>query len=96
MLIAVVGIAFLAFVILTFRTPAPKPDRLLFFLALLGAAAVLGYLFLVRVLDYNPNPARVAAANRLTDNKLIDLTQIVPGVFDLELSAPPRHRWRHR
>lgn len=83
MLIAVVGVAFLAFLILTFRSPAPKPDRLLFFLALLGAGAVLGYLFVIRIFDYNPNPTRVSIANRLTENKLIDLTQVVPGVFDL-------------
>ncbi len=84
MVILIVGLAFLVFMILTFRTPAPKLDRLIFFLLLLASAGILAYLFLVRVLEFNPNPTRVTAANRLTENKFIDLTQVVPGVFDLD------------
>ena len=73
------------FFILTFRSPgAPKLIRLVFFTLLMATSAVVGYVFLVRVLDWNPNPTRVQLANYLTENKMIDLQQVAPGVFDLD------------
>jgi hypothetical protein len=81
--ILVVAIAWLVLLFLTFRTPAPKLDRLVFFVLLLLASGVLAYLFMLRVFDYNPNPAKVSIANRLTQDKFIDLLQIVPGTYDL-------------
>lgn len=83
MIIVVLGIGFLALLFLTFRSPdAPKLDRLLYFLLLLAVAGAMGYFFLINVLHYNPNPAKVRLSQVLTEHKLIDLGEIVPGVFD--------------
>ncbi len=84
MLILVLALTWLVLLFLTFRAPAPKLDRLFFFVLLLGVSGFLAYVFLVNVFGYNPNPTRVNIANRLTQNKFIDLIQIVPGVYDLD------------
>jgi len=78
-------VVFFVLLILTFRAPdAPKLGRLLFFLGLMGVAGFLGFMFAVKVLDYNPNPDKVRLAHLLTENKLIDLAKIAPGIFDLD------------
>lgn len=83
-LVILIAVWFLFF-ILTFRSPgAPKVIRLLFFVLLMAMSAVLGYVFLVRVLDWNPNPTKVNIANYLTENRMIDLQQIAAGVPDLD------------
>jgi hypothetical protein len=45
---------------------------------------ILGYFFLVRVFEFNPNPLRVSGARFLTKDRMIYLGDIVPGVFDLD------------
>jgi hypothetical protein len=82
-IILVVALIWLVLLFLTFRPPAPKPATLGFFLLLLLATGILAYVFLVQVFNFNPNPTRVKIANRLVENKFIDLTQVVPGVYDL-------------
>ncbi len=83
-LVILVAIWFL-FLVLTFRFPgAPRISRLLLFLMWLGVSAVLAYTFAIEVLDWNPNTAKVSIANHLTDDKMIDLQQIAPGVYDLD------------
>jgi len=78
-------VVFFALLILTFRAPAaPRLDRLIFFLLLLAVTGVLGFMFAVKVLEYNPNPDKLRLAHFLTENKLVDLTKIAPGVFDLD------------
>lgn len=84
MIILVLVIVWLALLVLTFRAPAPKLDRLGLFLLLLLVTGLLGYVFLIRVFNFNPNPGRLGLANRLVKNKLIDLTKVVPGVYDLD------------
>jgi hypothetical protein len=78
-------LVWLFLIYLTFRPPdTPKVSRLLFFLLLLATSGALGYFFLVRVYRLNPNPIRVDLARNLTDNRMIYLGDIVPGVFDLD------------
>lgn len=83
MVLAILIVICFVLFILTFRPPTPHVSRLFFFLAFLGVTAVLAYNFAVKVLHWNPNPSRVSLANRLTDNKLVDLAGVAPGVFDL-------------
>lgn len=83
-LLVLVIIWFVLFV-LTFRSPdAPRVGRLVLFILWLAIGAALLFSFLVRVTDYNPNPAKLRIAHYLTDNKLVDLSEIAPGVFDLD------------
>jgi hypothetical protein len=85
-----VGLGFLVLVwlfliYLTFRPPdTPKVSRLFFFLLLLATSGALGYFFLIRVYGLNPNPIRVDLARNLTDDRMIYLGDIVPGLFDLD------------
>jgi hypothetical protein len=67
---------------LTFRPPGtPRLTRLFFFLLLVGVSALLGFMFLVNVLDYDPVPDQWDLANWLTEGKMIDLRDIAPGVY---------------
>jgi hypothetical protein len=77
-------VVFFILLYLTFRPPAPKPGRLVSFLLLLGVTAALGYLFWTKVLGNDPNPYKQALANRLVENKFIDLTQVVPGLRTID------------
>lgn len=77
-----IGVAWLALLFATFRSPsAPALDRLFFFVLLLAASAVLGFLVLVHVFGYDPQPRYVSLAQRLTDDKIIYLGDIVPGLY---------------
>jgi hypothetical protein len=82
-LILVLALAWLVLLFLTFRPPMPRLERLILWVLLLAATGALGYVFLLRVFNYNPNPLRVNLAGRLTENKFIDLLEIVPGAYDL-------------
>jgi hypothetical protein len=62
----------------------PTILQLLSFLGILGVSAALGYLFLVKVLGWNPNPLRVTTARFLTEDKTIYLGDLVPGLYDLD------------
>jgi hypothetical protein len=73
-------IVFFVLLFLTFRHPAPGVGRLLSFLLLLGVTAMLAYLFWTEVLKKDPDPYKQAIANRVVDDKFIDLTQVVPGL----------------
>lgn len=53
------------------------------FLAWLAVSAGLAYLVLVGVFEVNPNPYKISLARRLTDDKVIYLGDIVPGLYDL-------------
>jgi hypothetical protein len=77
-------IAWVFFLFWTFRSPAPKIGQLITFLGLLGVSAVLGFLFLVEVLHWNPNPLKVNLSRFLTENKTVYLGDIVPGLYDLD------------
>ena len=79
-LMLILIIAFFAFLFLTFRPPAPKIDRLIFFVLLLGSGAALAFLFAQKVLDYDPDPDRLRIARWITDNKIVDFNQFVPGM----------------
>jgi len=84
-LFVILIVACFALFVLTFRAPsAPKISRLLFFLAWLGVTAALAFTFMVKVLQYNPNPDKVRLADRLVDGKFINLVALAPGVFDLK------------
>jgi hypothetical protein len=82
-LILVLALAWLVLLFLTFRPPMPRLERLILWVLLLAATGALVYVFLIRVFGYNPNPLRVDLAGRLTENKFIDLLEIVPGAYDL-------------
>jgi hypothetical protein len=82
-LVLLVAIAWLALLVLTFWPPTPRLSKYFFFLLWLAASGVLVYMFMIQVFNYNPNPAKVNIANRLTEDKFIDLLQIVPGAYDL-------------
>jgi hypothetical protein len=79
------GVAWLVLLFATFRSPdAPKVPRLFFFQLLLLVSAILGYYFVVRVFEFNPNPLRVSMARNLTYDKTIYLGDIVAGLYDLD------------
>ncbi|MFN2226110.1 MAG: hypothetical protein ACK2UY_07380 [Anaerolineae bacterium] len=80
MLFLILAVAFLVLFVLIFRAPAPRIDKLIYFLLLLGVTAILGYMFAVHILDFDPDPMRLSLARRLTDNKIVDFTQFVPGL----------------
>jgi hypothetical protein len=85
--ILLLGLAFawMVLAVLTFRPPdTPHLTRLFFFLLWLGTSFALGYFFLVKVFDFNPNPYRVEMARLLTDDKTIYLGDLVPGLYDLD------------
>lgn len=78
------GAAWLVLLWAIFRAPdSPHPDRLLYFLFFVGVSGGLAYLVLINVFDYNPNPTRVSLARSLTQDKMIYLGDIVPGLYDL-------------
>ena len=80
--IILLGVLWFLFLILTFRSPgSPQPSRLLFFLIWFTLSAILGLVVATRVLDWDPVPTKWAIAHRLTDDKIIDLTEIAPGVY---------------
>jgi hypothetical protein len=81
--VVVLGAAFLVLAYVVVRG-AGNLVQLGSFVLLLGVVAALGYIFVVHILKYNPNPGRVAIANWLTKNKQIDLIKVVPGVYDLD------------
>jgi hypothetical protein len=84
-LLALLALAWVALLAMTFRAPgAPLLSRLVFFQLLLVVTFVLGYLFLVMVLDYNPNPIRVRIARYMTKNNMIYLGDFVSGLYDLD------------
>ncbi len=81
MLILILAVAFLVLFYLIFRAPgAPRLDRLIFFLLWLAVGAILAYQLAVRVLGYDPDPDRLRIARWLTEDKMVDFTQIVPGL----------------
>jgi hypothetical protein len=78
-------VAWLALLLATFRFPgAPKLSRLLFFQLLLLVSGLLAYYFLIYVFEVNPNPMKVSLARNLTEDKMIYLGDIVPGLYDLD------------
>jgi len=77
-------IAWVFFLFWTFRAPAPKIGQLLTFLGLLGVSAVLGWLFLVEVLKWNPNPLKVNMSRFLTGDRTLYLGDVAPGLYDLD------------
>jgi len=79
--IILLGILWFVFLILTFRSPgSPQISRLLFFLVWFTLSITLGFVVATRVLDWDPVPTKWAIAHQLTDDKIIDLTEIAPGV----------------
>ncbi|MFC2037920.1 hypothetical protein ACFLYD_08195 [Chloroflexota bacterium] len=85
LLVGGLGVLWLVLLGATFRFPgSPRVSRLIFFQLLLLVSFLLGYFFLINVLKFNPNPLRVDLARRLTDNKMIYLGDIVPGLSDLD------------
>jgi hypothetical protein len=83
-LLVVLGIAWLVLLFLTFGgSDPPNPVRLLWFLLFLVVTLILGYVFAIRVLKWNPNPGKVQMARILTSDKMIYLGDFVPGLFDL-------------
>lgn len=86
MLILILAIAFIVLLFLVFRHPAPAVDRLIFFLLLVGVSIGLFFLFAQRILDYDPDPDRLRIARWITNEKIVDFTQFVPGLpADLDL-----------
>jgi hypothetical protein len=77
-------VAWVFFLFWTFRQPSPRIGQLITFLGLLGVSAALGFLFLVEVLGWNPNPLKVNVSRFLTEDKTIYLGEIVPGLYDLD------------
>jgi hypothetical protein len=82
--LVVLMLAWVFFLFWTVRPPAPRVGQLITFLALLGVSAVLAYLFMVKVLGWNPNPLKVSTSRLLTADKTIYLGDIVPGLYDLD------------
>jgi hypothetical protein len=83
--LAILGIIWFVLMILAFRPPdTPKLSRLVFFLMWLAVSIVLGWIFLVKVYKFNPNPLRVDLARWLTKDHMIYLGDFVPGLFDLD------------
>ncbi|MCL7453715.1 MAG: hypothetical protein M8467_11785 [Anaerolineae bacterium] len=83
--IVILGVAWLSLLFATFRPPdSPKISRLLLFQLLLLVSLALGYMFLIYVLRYNPNPARVSIARFMSKDRMIYLGDLVPGVYDLD------------
>ena len=83
-IILILTVVFLILLILLLRGTPPTPGKLIIFLLLLIDGAILAYMFLIFVFEYDPNPGRVKIANFLTKDKMIDLTQIVPGLYNLD------------
>lgn len=83
-LILILAVVFLVLFFLLVRGSAPSFGKLIVFLLLLVDAAILAYMFMIYVAKWNPNPARLKIANYLTKDNMIDLTQIVPGLYDLD------------
>jgi hypothetical protein len=80
LIILLLALGFMVLFYLVFRSPTPGIGRLGLFLVWLAVGGLLAYFFAVRVLDYDPDPARLAIARMVTNQKIIDLTQIVPGL----------------
>lgn len=76
-------IAFLVLFYFVVRPPNAPLYKYFIFVLWLIDAVLLVFMFAILVFKYNPNPLRLRIAHALTYNKLIDLTQIVPGLYDL-------------
>lgn len=82
--LALLGLVWVVLLILTFRAPgAPRVTRLILFQFLLLVSLILGYIFLVVVFEFNPNPIRVRIARLMTFDRMIYLEDFVPGLYDL-------------
>jgi hypothetical protein len=89
-LLILIGLWFL-FLWLTFKSPgAPQITRLFSFLVLLALSASLAFMFAVRVLGYDPEPDKWRIAHWLTDDRIIDLAEIAPGVYHLTCTGSIR------
>jgi hypothetical protein len=85
-LILLLAVAFMVLFVLIFREPAPRIDKLIYFLLLLFVSAILAYNLAIKLLDYDPDPDRLRIARRITDGKIVDFTQFVQGLpEDLDL-----------
>jgi len=82
LILIVLAAAWVFLLFTTFRQPAPKLSQLFAFVGLLIVSGLLFYVFLIKVMDVNPNPRRVWIAQLLADDKLINLATVVPGVPD--------------
>jgi hypothetical protein len=82
--ILILAAVFLFLFFLLVRGAAPSFGKLIVFLLLLVDAAILAYMFMVYVAKWDPNPTRLRIANYLTKDKMIDLNQIVPGLYNLD------------
>ena len=83
LVLIILMIAWVFFLIWTrSATPHRSMWQMLTFLGLLGVSAILGFMFLVEVLKWNPNPLKVNLSRFLTEDKTIYLGDIVPGLSD--------------
>jgi len=89
LIILLLALAFIVLLFMVFRPPTPGFGRLLLFLVLLAVGGLLAYYFVVKVLEVDPDPAKLAIARGVTSQKIVDLTQIVPGL-------PEDLDWIHR
>jgi hypothetical protein len=102
-LILLLAVAFLVLFVLIFRPPAPRIDKLIYFLLLLFVSAILAYNVAVKLLGYDPDPDRLRIARRITNDKIVDFTQFVAGLpedldmikrIDVDLvDEDPREEW---
>ena len=83
-ILLILTIAFLILLILLVRGSCPSLGKLIIFLLVLADGAVLAYMFLVVVFKWDPNPTKLRIANYLSKNKLVDLTQFVPGLYNMD------------
>ncbi len=82
LLLIILAAAWVFLLLYTFKAPAPKLSQLFSFVGLLIVSGALFFVFLVKIMHYNPNPGRTKIATLLTGNKLINLATVVPGMPD--------------
>ena len=87
-ILVVFVVIFLVLFFLLVRGSAPSFGRLLIFFLLVIDGILLVRSFAFKVLKWDPHPFRLSVAHRLTDDTIIDLTQIVPGLDSM--------MWIHR
>lgn len=76
-------VAFLVLFYFVVRPPNAPLYKYFIFVLWLIDGVVLAFMFAILIFKYNPNPLRLRIAHALTYDKLIDLTQIVPGLYDI-------------
>lgn len=82
LILIALAVAWVALFYVTFKNPPPRVSALLAFVGMVIVTVIIAYFFYTRVMDRDFDPIRIWLARKLTDDKMILLNDIIPGMPD--------------